>query len=210
MTNVLILGGNGAIARLVTANLTANADNHVTLYLRNADRVSDLVNAQVTAVTGDVLDESALTTAMANQDIVFVSMGATSTVKLTETVIAAMQAAGVARVISVNDLGIYDEVPGKFGEWNKQMIGKGAQVGKASDDALVASNLDYTTLRLAWLNNRDNTDYELTQKGDPFKGTSVSRKSVAAVVTKIIADPTFASRASIGIDQPGTDGDTPM
>lgn len=33
MTNVLILGGNGAIARLVTANLTANVDNHVTLYL---------------------------------------------------------------------------------------------------------------------------------------------------------------------------------
>jgi NAD(P)H-binding len=34
-----------------------------------------------------------------------------------------MKAAGSKRLIFVTSLGIYDEVPGRFGEWNRRQIG---------------------------------------------------------------------------------------
>ncbi len=39
------------------------------------------------------------------------------------------------------------------------------------------SDLDYTIIRPAWLSNKDIVSYETTiKKGEPFKGTEVSRK----------------------------------
>lgn len=38
--------------------------------------------------------------------------------------IAAMKACDVKRLIFVLSLGIYNEVPGKFGEWNNAVIGE--------------------------------------------------------------------------------------
>ena len=72
-----------------------------------------------------------------------------------------------------------------------------------------ASDLDYTIVRPAWLTNQDETDYELTQRDEQFKGTEVSRKAVAAFVASDVADPSTHSRANVGISKPGTDGDKP-
>lgn len=63
--------------------------------------------------------------------------------------------------------------------------------------------------RPAWLTNLDEVDYETTTRDEPFKGTEVSRRSVAAFVVSLIKDPTKAVRDSIGVDKPGTDGDRP-
>jgi hypothetical protein len=43
--------------------------------------------------------------------------------KSTKTIIDAMHDAEVRRVIAASVLGIYDEVPGAFGKWDKRMIG---------------------------------------------------------------------------------------
>ena len=56
--------------------------------------------------------------------------------------------------------------------------------------------------RPAWLTNLDEVDYETITRDEPFKGTEVSRRSVAAFVVSLIKDP-------IGVDKPGTDGDRP-
>ena len=72
-----------------------------------------------------------------------------------------------------------------------------------------ASGLDYTILRPAWLTNADEVAYEVTRKGEPFKGTEVSRKSVAALVADIATSPGLWSRANLGVNKPGTDGDKP-
>jgi hypothetical protein len=49
-----------------------------------------------------------------------------------------------------------------------------------------ASDLDYTILRQAWLDDREQIDYATTPKSEPFKNASevVSRKSVAALVVQ--------------------------
>lgn len=66
--------------------------------------------------------------------------------------------------------------------------------------------LNYTVLRLAWLNDRNNTNYTVTQKGEEYVGVSVSRKSAADVIVKIIEDPTTFSKESIGFADPATQG----
>ena len=75
-----------------------------------------------------------------------------------------------------------------------------------SDRLAEESGLDYTTLRLPWLNDRDEVKYAITHKNEEFKGVSGSRKSIADVVLKIVADPSFGSKDSWGIADPATQG----
>ncbi|WP_198157551.1 NAD(P)H-binding protein [Methylobacterium nodulans] len=58
MTNVLILGAHGQIARVAPDLFLKGTDVGLTLYLRNARRLCDLAgNARARVVEGDVLDE---------------------------------------------------------------------------------------------------------------------------------------------------------
>lgn len=53
-------------------------------------------------------------------------------------------------------------------------------------------------------------NYETTHLNDPFKGTEVSRKSVAAFAVKVINDPNIDQNDSVGVDKLGTSaGDRP-
>lgn len=212
--NMLILGGNGAIARLVSKQVT-NSENttnvNIKLFLRDTKRVDDLTKlSNIESIEGDLDNYDSIVSAMDGQDLVFDATGAASTSSRTRNIIKATQAKNVKRIVSINNLGIYGEVPGAFGKWNAEMIGDHAKFGRESADLLEQYDLDETTLRLAWLTNNDETDYELTNKGEDFKGTTVSRKSVADVVFKIVQNPSFLINESVGINRPGTDGDTPQ
>ncbi|WP_203640608.1 NAD(P)H-binding protein [Levilactobacillus andaensis] len=207
---VMILAANGQIARLVEQRILTEAtfaDVELTLFLRNASRLSDLQdNPRVTLVDGDIADEAAVTAAMAGQDLIFVAMvDHDRRNRLTKNVISAMHANHVDRVLFTNVLGLYDEVGGEFGRWNLEMIGAGMTPARESDKLLAQSGLDYTTLRLPWLNDRD-ISYTVTTKDQPYNGVSGSRASVADVVLKMIADPTRYSRDSIGMADPATEG----
>ena len=188
MTRVLILGAGGQIARWVIAGLAGDPAVAMTLFLRHPRRLADKpANAQ--AVQGDVLDGNALDKAMSGQHIVYANLTGSDIDHQARAVIAAMQAAGVKRLVFVTSLGIYDEVPGKFGRWNKQMIGEALKPFRRAADAIEASGLDYTILRPAWLQDEDEIDYETTEKGKPFKGTEVSRRSVADLILTIVRSP---------------------
>ncbi|WP_206141695.1 hypothetical protein [Burkholderia sp. Ac-20384] len=52
-------------------------------------------------------------------------------------------------------------------------------------------------------------DYELTARSEPFKGTVVSRKSVADLILKVIASPGLHVGESLGMNKPDFDGDKP-
>ncbi|WP_204120556.1 MULTISPECIES: NAD(P)H-binding protein [Levilactobacillus] len=208
--NVMILAANGQIARLVENRIlteTTFKDVDLTLFLRDAGRLSQLRdNPRVTLIDGDITDEAAVQSAMAGQDLVFVAVvDHDGQNRLTKNVISAMQATHVERVLFTNVLGIYNEVGGAFGRWNLDMIGAGMAPARRSDTLLADSGLDYTTLRLPWLNDRG-ISYTVTTKDQPYGGVSGSRASVADVVLKMIADPTRYSRDSIGIADPATEG----
>lgn len=211
MTKVLILGANGHIARLAIEQFKAQTDTQLTLYLRHASRIKDIAPADSQVIQGDVLDQAALTQAMQGQDIVYANLAGTqSIIKQAQTVVAAMTTANVKRLIWISTLGIYDEVPGNFGKWNHQMLDDGylPNYAKAAE-VIENSDLDYTIVRPAWLSNKDEIEFETTQKGTPFKGTEVSRKSVAAFVVQLTQNPNTEIKHSVGLNKPNTDGDKP-
>lgn len=208
MTKVLILGASGRIARWVVRMLGDKKDIEQTLLIRDPKRLAgnEPVNARV--VIGDVLNKKFLPQLMAGQDVVYANLAGDVGIQ-TEHILAAMKATKIKRLIFVNTLGIYDEVPGQFGEWNRREIGRYLPPYRRSADLIEASDLDYTILRAAWLQDRDEVTYEVTARDEPFKGTEVSRKSVAALVTALIEHPDKLVRANVGVNKPGTDGVKP-
>ncbi|ABB06314.1 SDR family oxidoreductase [Burkholderia lata] len=208
MTNVLILGASGQIARWAVQMLGEHQNVRQTLLVRDPAKLAGNEPANASVVIGDVLDKKLLPRIMDGQDIVYANLAGDVDVQ-TEHVLAAMKAANVKRLIFVNSLGIYDEVPGKFGDWNRREIGQYLPPYRRSADLIEASDTDYTLLRAAWLQDKDEVSYEITRRDEPFKGTEVSRKSVAALVTELVAHPDRLVRANVGVNKPGTDGDQP-
>lgn len=209
--NVLIIAANGQISRIIEDRVLDEAkfdDVHLSLFLRDKSRLSNLANdSRVTLIEGSLDSQADLNEAVKNQDLVFVGVvDHTSDNHQTKNVVAAMKTAGVQRLVYTNVLGIYDEVPGAYGEWNKQTIGGGLPSALRSDQIMEESGLDYTTLRLPWLNDRE-VKYEITHKEEPYLGVSGSRKSIADVVLRIIDNPDFLKNDSVGIADPDTQGE---
>ncbi|ANQ23842.1 NAD-dependent dehydratase [Vibrio natriegens] len=209
MSNVLVLGASGQIAQWVVKSLTNQPEINQTLFLRNPKKLAEFDPAQAQIVVGNVLDRELLKSSMSGQDIVYANLIGDDLDKQAEAVIDAMQETGVKRLIFVLSLGIYDEIPGKFGEWNDNIIGEPLKYYRRAADAIEASGLDYTILRPAWLMDEDEVDYEITEKGQPFKGTVVSRKSVGDLIAKVIVNPELHIGANLGVNKPNTDADKP-
>ncbi|KWF94112.1 NAD-dependent dehydratase [Burkholderia cepacia] len=208
MTKVLILGASGQIARWAVQMLGVKRSVKQTLLVRDPRKLAGNEPPNASVVIGDVLDKKLLPLLMEGQDIVYANLAGDVDTQ-TEHILAAMKAKNVKRLIFVNSLGIYDEVPGKFGEWNRREIGQYLPPYRRSADLIEASDSDYTILRAAWLQDKDEVDYEITARDEPFKGTEVSRKSVAALVTELVEHPDRLVRANVGVNKPGTDGNKP-
>ena len=123
MKNVLILGASGQIARWVVGFLAKKKGVHLTLFVRDPKKLED-APASSRIIRGDVLNNKDIQAAIAGQDVVYANLTGDDLDEQARHIIAAMQAADVRRLIFVVSLGIYDEVPGKFGKWNKRMIGE--------------------------------------------------------------------------------------
>lgn len=209
--NVLILGANGQIARIVEERIlteSAFEDVKLTLGLRNPSRLQNLAgNSRVTLSEVDLNRRDQVEAVMEGQDLVFVAVvDHDNQNRPTKNVIAAMEMTGVKRVLYTNILGLYNEVPGEFGRWNLAQVRSGLNAAITSDRLLADSGRDYTTLRLPWLNNRDEIKYEVTLKDEAYVGVSGSRKSIADLILQIISDPTLYSKDSIGIADAATQG----
>ncbi|MEN2347114.1 SDR family oxidoreductase [Lentilactobacillus parabuchneri] len=210
MANVLILGAHGKIAQLVETQLLAETDHHLTLFLRNADRLKVTDSKRETVIEGDAADKGELIKALDGIDIVYANLSGKNIEDQAKAVVSAIGRTNVQRLIWISTLGIYDEVPGNFGKWNHQQLDGGyLETYGAAAKVIEESDLDYTIIRPAWLSNKDIVSYETTQKGEPFKGTEVSRKSIADLVVSLINDPSKEIRHSLGVNQPNTDGDKP-
>lgn len=209
MTRVLVLGANGKIARRATQIYLDSTNDSLRLYLRRPERLQDIDNRLVEVVGGDTTDTEKLVASMKDVDTVYANLAGGNIEDQAKSVVEAMHSAGVKRLIWISTLGIYDEVPGKFGEWNNSTLGDYITTYAAAAKIIEDSDLEYTIVRPAWLTDKDEVDYETTQKGEAFKGTEVSRKSVAQLVVDITQAPDKFNRESIGVDKPGTDGDKP-
>lgn len=194
MTNVLILGAHGQIARMATDLFLSESDAKLTLYLRKARRLSGMGQPdRVRVIEGDVLDVTGLRAVMAGQDVVYANLSG-DLERQAQNIVEAMQSTGVRRLIFISSMGIYDEVPGQRYDSILDPYRNAARVIEGSD-------LDYTIIRPAWLNNKDEIAYGTTKKGEPFAnaGAVVSRKSVANLVVKLALTPHLEVRSSLGV-----------
>ena len=167
----------------------------LTLYLRNARRLKLSGPADhVRLVEGNVLDTKTLEAAMAGQDVVYANL-AGELEQQARCVVRAMEKTGVERPnLRSSSMGIYERFP-------NERFGSILDPYRKSASLIEASGLDYTNLRPAWLNNRDEIDYATTPKGERSKNPSeqVSRKSVADLVIKLAMTPRLEVRSSLGV-----------
>ena len=195
VSKILILGAYGQIARVAIPLFLKQPDVSLTLFLRRAKRLKEQATDRLRVIEGDVLDAPALQAAMVGQDIVYANLDG-SLEQMAKLIVQSMQATGVKRLIFISSMGIYDEIPGERHGSILEPYCKSAAIIEASD-------LDYTILRPAWLNDKDEIAYEITQKGEPFKAADkqVSRKSVADLVVKLATTPGLELRRSLGVNK---------
>jgi uncharacterized protein YbjT (DUF2867 family) len=170
MKNVIILGASGNIAQHVIDNLIKKNDIHLTLFLRDKSRLRNKDVSKCRIVEGDVLDFDRLKDAIAGQDIVYANL-AGDLEAMAQNIVRSMAATGVKKLIFISSIGIYDDP-----------LRPAVKPYRKAADAIEASDLDYTILRPTWFTNVDEVDYETTRKGEPEKGSVVSRKSLATLI----------------------------
>jgi len=64
-----------------------------------------------------------------------------------------------------------------------------------------ASDHDYTILRPGWFTPDEEIEYQITQKGEPFKGHDVSLNSLSDLIVKLALSPTVEVRRSLGVSR---------
>lgn len=209
MVKVAVLGAHGQVAQLTEEMLFADKDVETTLFLRNASRLAKDKD-KATIIDGDATNEADLEKAIKGQDVVYANLAGTGTIdKQAQAVVETMDKLGVKRLIWISTLGIYDEVAGKFGEWNKETLGNYITEYAKAAKRIENSDLDYTIVRPSWMTNKDEVDYQKSKKGEPITNTEVSRKSIASYVYELIKNPSEDVHESIGLEKSGTEGDKP-
>ncbi len=193
MTRVLILGANGQLARNTTRVFLRDSDARLTLFLRRANRVVNPDPTRVAVVEGDVLDGTTLAAAMRGHDVVYANLAGAMKPQA-EQIVRAMHATGLTRLLFISSMGIYGEVPGERYLPVLDPYRDSAAVIEASD-------LDYTILRPGWFTQRDEVNYQVTQKGQPFEGHDVSLNSVSDLIVKLALTPGLEHRHSLGVSR---------
>jgi uncharacterized protein YbjT (DUF2867 family) len=194
MTNVLILGANGQVARHTTPVFLKETDARLTLFLRRAGRLTNPAPDRCTIVDGDVTDIPTLAKAMAGQDVVYANL-AGDMARQAQSIVAAMHEAGLKRLIFISSMGIYGEVPGERYRSVLDPYRDAAALIERSD-------LDYTILRPGWFIREPRVDYRLTQKSEPFVGHDVTLDGLADLIVKLATTPGLHVRESLGVSSP--------
>lgn len=193
MTRILILGANGQLARNTLPVFLQQEDVELTLYLRRAQRLDNPDTARVSIVEGDVLDQAVLKAAMQGQDVVYANLTGDMAAQA-RSIIAAMQSTGLKRLIFISSMGIYSEVPGE----RYQSV---LDPYRDSAALIEASDLDYTVLRPGWFTRDKTVSYQLTRKGEPFRGHDVSLNSLSDLIVKLALTPGLEVRQSLGVSK---------
>lgn len=203
-TKVLIIGANGSVAKEAIAMFLQKTDVNLKLFLRNAKRLEHLKSARVEVVDGDATDKVALTNAMSDVQVVYANLYGKNTPQMAAAIIESMQAAGLKRLVWITSFGVYNGQYQEIPDFELARIANYIAPHREEVRVIEASNLDYTIIRAQWFSNADEIDYELTQKGEPFKNPSarISRKSIADLIVRLCTTPNFGIRQSLGINKP--------
>ena len=119
---VLILGATGKIAGHAIAALLAKTTDQLLLFTRHPQNLSIADESRETVIKGDTLKTDELNAAVAQADVVYANLRNPAIAQQARSIVAAMDQAGIKQLVWISSIGIYDEVPGKFGVWNNEKL----------------------------------------------------------------------------------------
>ena len=191
---ILIIGATGSIGTKLRKTLLDKTDYKLTLFSTRANKLKPDPNREI-IIQGDALKTDDLKKAIENQDVVFAALSG-NLGKMAKNIVDVMEKLSVKRLIFITSMGIYNEVPGEDLSGNSIL-----KPYRDAADVIEASKLDYTIIRPGWFDNGSD-NYELTKKGEKFKGHDVSRQAICNLVLKLIKENGFGVKESLGINRP--------
>lgn len=200
-----IIGAAGQIPGFLIPRVLEETDFKLTLAGRKVSQRLSYQDDRIRYVDGDMSRLDNVRQALEDADVVFVNEASPA---LLEPTIAVMKEKGIRRLIVAGVLGVYDEVFGDFGRWNKAMLGAYSPTNNRVIGAKLVdeSGLDYTYLRMTWLYNQEgNRAYKLIPQGEPYKGAQVTRQAVVQYVMDLLQAPSRDLGVSVGIVEPGSE-----
>jgi uncharacterized protein YbjT (DUF2867 family) len=195
---ILIIGATGSIGSKLRKTLLEKTNYKLTLFSTRANRLQVNPNREV-AISGDVNNKNSLSRVIQNQDVVFAALSG-NLGTMAKNIVDVMQQSTTRRLIFISSMGIYNEIPRSIGGGNLNENSMLRPYREAAD-VIEASNLDYTIIRPGWF-DEGSDNYEITKKGQPFKGHDVSRQAICNLVLKLIQQNGFGVRESLGINRP--------
>lgn len=200
MTNVLIIGATGSIGSVTRKYFLENTDDQLTLMSRYPQKLGQLNECRERVIAGSVMDTTILQAALQGQDVVFAALSG-DLAKMARQLVRGMEQTAVRRLLFITSMGIYNEIPANVGTSGNLRSNPILKNYRDAADIIAGSNLNYTTIRPGWFDNGDDTNYQLTKKGEPFGGHDVSRQSIADLVVRLSHDETLGSRDSLEINR---------
>lgn len=201
MTKIVIIGATGSVGRVARQLFLEKTNDELTLFSRRTERLKPVDSTREIAVSGDVMNASGLDKVISGQDVVFASLTG-NLGKMAKAIVESMKRVGVNRLIFITSMGIYNEIPASVGSSGNLRSNPVLQTYRDAADVIEVSGLDYTIIRPGWFDSSNDTDYEITLKGEPFGGHDVSRKSIADLVVRLADDPNLYVRENVGINRP--------
>ena len=195
---VLIIGATGSIGQKLRKTLLEKTDYKLTLFSTRANTIRTVAQREI-AVSGNVNNKNDLIKVINNQDVVFAALsGDLGT--MAKNIVQVMESSPVRRLIFISSMGIYNEIPRSIGGGNLNENSMLRPYRQAAD-VTEASSLDYTIIRPGWF-DEGSDNYEVTRKGEAFKGHDVSRQAICNLVLKLIQQNGLGIRESLGINRP--------
>jgi putative NADH-flavin reductase len=203
---VLIIGATGPAGKILVEQTLAEGHS-VTALVRNPEKLT-INHDRLQVLQGDALDAEAVQRAVQGQDAVFVlisppSLDKPSTVssEATRTIVAAMEQAGVRRLVCVTALGLGNSKQNGNFLYNRlilPLVLKHVIVDKArQEEAIVASNLDWTIIRPARLTDEPARGEYLVLADAPGKVNKMARSDLAAAMLAHLNDPRYVRQAVV-------------
>lgn len=198
--NVVVFGATGGTGRAIV-QAALEQGHRVTAFVRDAAKLG-LAHERLSIATGDVMDAAAVGAAVRGHDAVVCALGTPATTKTTvrsqgtRNILAAMQAAGVERLVCVSSMGIGDSKPmlPPLYRWLlvPLLLKQGFAEHELQEASIRGSDTAWTIVRPGALTNGART--EAMRHGFTADLTGVRAKVSRADVAAFVVDELAAAR----------------
>ncbi|MER0241289.1 NAD(P)H-binding protein [Streptomyces sp. HSW2009] len=195
---ITLFGATGRTGRLLT-QLALDTGHEVTAYARTPDKLR-ITHPNLSIVTGQLDNDAAILEAVRTADAVIEGVGSES--EATRRIITAMDTAGVKRFVAVSTCSVPD--PNDLPDTRLKTLVHSVKTAapraytevRAAAQAVRASDLDWTLVRVAKLNDEAASgNVKVGHYGHGAVDLSLSRADLAAFLLTQTSDDTYVRSA---------------